>query len=178
MKLAYFDDYKFGVVTGDAVVDVSSAVQSVPHTGPHDLINGVIARFAEYRPRLEEAARRGKPPYPALARENNWTGDVVLEIVLRADGRAELGLRRSSGHSVLDQLAARDHERVGQQHLAQLGLVARAGQVHAPAPACDELAVRQQSGVRRGGQRDRERVGDALDLPRGARSVERGHTRL
>ena len=60
MKLAYFDDYKLGVVTGDAVVDVSSVVQDIPHTGPHDLINGVIARFGEYRPRLEEAARRGK----------------------------------------------------------------------------------------------------------------------
>ena len=60
MKLAYFDDYKLGVVTSDAVVDVSSAVQDIPRTGPHDLINGVIARFAEYRPRLEEAARRGK----------------------------------------------------------------------------------------------------------------------
>ena len=60
MKLMYFDDYKLGVVTGDAVVDVSSVVQDIPHTGPHDLINGVIARFAEYRPRLEEAARRGK----------------------------------------------------------------------------------------------------------------------
>jgi hypothetical protein len=61
MKLTYFDDYNLGVVTGDAVVDVSSAVQSIPHTGPHDLINGVIARFAEYRPGLDEAARRGKP---------------------------------------------------------------------------------------------------------------------
>lgn len=60
MKLAYFDDYKLGVVTGDAVVDVSSVVQDIPHTGPHDLINGVIARFGEYRPGLEEAARRGK----------------------------------------------------------------------------------------------------------------------
>jgi 2-keto-4-pentenoate hydratase/2-oxohepta-3-ene-1,7-dioic acid hydratase in catechol pathway len=60
MKLMYFDDYKLGVVTGDAVVDVSSVVQDVPHTGPHDLINGLIARFSEYRPRLEEAARRGK----------------------------------------------------------------------------------------------------------------------
>jgi 2-keto-4-pentenoate hydratase/2-oxohepta-3-ene-1,7-dioic acid hydratase in catechol pathway len=56
----YFDDYKLGVVTGDAVVDVSSVVKDIPHTGPHDLINGVIARFGEYRPRLEEAARRGK----------------------------------------------------------------------------------------------------------------------
>jgi 2-keto-4-pentenoate hydratase/2-oxohepta-3-ene-1,7-dioic acid hydratase in catechol pathway len=60
MKLMYFDDYKLGVVTGDAVVDVLSVVQDVPHTGPHDLINGLIARFSEYRPRLEEAARRGK----------------------------------------------------------------------------------------------------------------------
>jgi 2-keto-4-pentenoate hydratase/2-oxohepta-3-ene-1,7-dioic acid hydratase in catechol pathway len=60
MKLAYFDDYKLGVVTGDAVVDVSSVVQDIPHTGPHDLINGLIARFGEYRPRLDEAARRGK----------------------------------------------------------------------------------------------------------------------
>jgi 2-keto-4-pentenoate hydratase/2-oxohepta-3-ene-1,7-dioic acid hydratase in catechol pathway len=60
MKLAYFDDYKLGVVTGDAVVDVSSVVKDIPHTGPHDLINGVIARFGDYRPRLEEAGRRGK----------------------------------------------------------------------------------------------------------------------
>jgi 2-keto-4-pentenoate hydratase/2-oxohepta-3-ene-1,7-dioic acid hydratase in catechol pathway len=60
MKLMYFDDYKLGVVTGDAVVDVSSVVQDIPHTGPHDLINGVITRFGEYRPRLKEAARRGK----------------------------------------------------------------------------------------------------------------------
>ena len=60
MKLMYFDDYKLGVVTGDGVVDVSSFVQDIPHTGPHDLINGLIERFAGYRPRLEEAARRGK----------------------------------------------------------------------------------------------------------------------
>jgi 2-keto-4-pentenoate hydratase/2-oxohepta-3-ene-1,7-dioic acid hydratase in catechol pathway len=60
MKLMYFDDYKLGVVTGDAVADVSSVVQDIPHTGPHDLINGLIARFGEYRPRLEETARRGK----------------------------------------------------------------------------------------------------------------------
>jgi 2-keto-4-pentenoate hydratase/2-oxohepta-3-ene-1,7-dioic acid hydratase in catechol pathway len=60
MKLMYFDDYKLGVVTGDGVVDVSSVVQDIPHTGPHDLINGLIARFGECRSRLEEAARRGK----------------------------------------------------------------------------------------------------------------------
>src|SRR5215471_17198700 len=60
MKLVYFDDFRLGVLKDDAVVDVSSAVENIPHTGPHDLINGVIARFAEVRPRLEEAARRQK----------------------------------------------------------------------------------------------------------------------
>ena len=59
MKILYFDDYKLGVLKGDTVVDVSSVVQGIPHTGPHDLINGLIERFAEYRPRLEEAAARG-----------------------------------------------------------------------------------------------------------------------
>jgi 2-keto-4-pentenoate hydratase/2-oxohepta-3-ene-1,7-dioic acid hydratase in catechol pathway len=60
MKLIYFDDYKLGVLNGDAVVDVSSAVDGIAHTGPHDLINGLIERFSEYRPRLADAARRGK----------------------------------------------------------------------------------------------------------------------
>jgi 2-keto-4-pentenoate hydratase/2-oxohepta-3-ene-1,7-dioic acid hydratase in catechol pathway len=60
MKLMYFDDYKLGVIKGDTVVDVSSVAKDIAHTGPHDLINGVIERFAEYRPRLEEAKTRGK----------------------------------------------------------------------------------------------------------------------
>ena len=60
MKLAYFDDYKLGVVKGDTVVDVTAVVQNIPHTGPHDLINGVIERFAEYRGKLEDAAAKGK----------------------------------------------------------------------------------------------------------------------
>jgi len=60
MKLMYFDDFRLGVVKGDAVVDVSSAVQDIPRTGPHDLINGLIERFAEYRDALEKAAANGK----------------------------------------------------------------------------------------------------------------------
>ena len=60
MKLVYFDDYKLGVLKGDAVVDVSPVIEKIPHTGPHDLINGLIERFAEYRPRLEEAVAHGK----------------------------------------------------------------------------------------------------------------------
>ena len=59
MKLAFFDDYKLGVVKGDSIVDVSSAVRDIPHLGPHDLINGLIAKFGEYRKRLEDAAASG-----------------------------------------------------------------------------------------------------------------------
>ena len=60
MKLAFFDDYKLGVVKGDNIVDVSSAVRDIPHLGPHDLINGLIARFGDYKKRLEDAAASGK----------------------------------------------------------------------------------------------------------------------
>jgi 2-keto-4-pentenoate hydratase/2-oxohepta-3-ene-1,7-dioic acid hydratase in catechol pathway len=59
MRLVFFDDFRLGVLQGDGVVDVSEAVKDIPHTGAHDVINGVIARFAEYRGRLEDAARRG-----------------------------------------------------------------------------------------------------------------------
>ncbi len=45
MKLLYFDDFRLGVLKGDTVVDVSKTVKGIPHTGPHDLINGLIERF-------------------------------------------------------------------------------------------------------------------------------------
>jgi 2-keto-4-pentenoate hydratase/2-oxohepta-3-ene-1,7-dioic acid hydratase in catechol pathway len=61
MRLVFFDDFRLGVLQGDGVVDVSEAVRDIPHTGAHDVINGVIARFAEYRGRLEDTARRGTP---------------------------------------------------------------------------------------------------------------------
>ena len=60
MKLLYFDDFKLGVLKGDTVIDVSSVVRDIPHTGPHNLISGLIERFADYRKRLEEAAGKGK----------------------------------------------------------------------------------------------------------------------
>jgi len=58
MKICYFDDFRLGVVKGDHVVDVSALAAHVPHTGPHDLINGVIERFAELRPAFEAHVAR------------------------------------------------------------------------------------------------------------------------
>src|SRR6266850_6277882 len=60
MKLLYFDDFRLGVLKGDTVVDVSKTVKGIPHTGPHDLINGLIERFADYRKKLEKAAAGGR----------------------------------------------------------------------------------------------------------------------
>ena len=56
MKLVHFNDYRLGVLKGDAVVDVTHVVQDIPHTGPHDRISGLIARFDAYRARLEAAS--------------------------------------------------------------------------------------------------------------------------
>ena len=78
MKLLYFDDFKLGVLKGDnTVVDVSAVVRDIPHTGPGDLMNGLIERFAAYRAKLEAAAASGqgvalasvriRPPLPKPA---------------------------------------------------------------------------------------------------------------
>ena len=59
MKLIYFDDFKLGVLAGDMVIDVTAIVQDVAHTNPGNLMNGLIARFGDYRRRLEDAAAGG-----------------------------------------------------------------------------------------------------------------------
>ena len=60
MKLLFFDDFKLGVLKGGNVVDVTQAVRDIPRLGPHDLISGLIERFADYRGALEQAAANGK----------------------------------------------------------------------------------------------------------------------
>ena len=53
MKIGFFNDFRLGVAKGDNVVDVTSIVANVPHTGPHDLINGVIEQFPHLRAAIE-----------------------------------------------------------------------------------------------------------------------------
>ena len=62
MKIMYFNDFRLGIIKGannDTVVDVTDVVQDIPHTGPHDLINGLIERFDAYRGKLQAAADKG-----------------------------------------------------------------------------------------------------------------------
>lgn len=60
MKLMMFNDYRLGIVKGDSVVDVTSVVSKITHSGPGDLMNGLIARWAEFKGPLEKAAAAGK----------------------------------------------------------------------------------------------------------------------
>lgn len=59
MKLAFYDDFKLGVLRSDELVDVSDVAKAIGQH-PGDRMNGLIADFASYRPAVEAAARSGK----------------------------------------------------------------------------------------------------------------------
>ena len=63
MKLVHYNDFTLGALNDGGVVDISGIVQEIPHVGPHDLINGLIERWEEYRPALARAVgtSRGIP---------------------------------------------------------------------------------------------------------------------
>ena len=74
MKIIFFDDFRLGVLSGDQVVDVSDKVTDIPMVGPHDLINGLIEKFENYRSVFDAAVASGdgvpldgvriRPPLP------------------------------------------------------------------------------------------------------------------
>lgn len=67
MKLLYFNDFRLGVLTDAGVADVTDTVADIPHVGPGDLISGLIARFDDYRGKLETAAASAaKQPLDSL----------------------------------------------------------------------------------------------------------------
>lgn len=56
-----------------------------------------------YRMELIAAlARMIKDSYPQQARDNNWEGDVLLGVVVRANGNVSISVKRSSKFRVLD----------------------------------------------------------------------------
>ena len=74
MKLLFFDDFRLGVLDGETVIDLGEVVADIPHLTPGDLINGLIANFADYRGPIEDAVAKGgglplqglrlRPPLP------------------------------------------------------------------------------------------------------------------
>ena len=63
MKLAFFDDYKLGVITGDQIVEISSVSKQIEHSTPQQLMNGVIAQFPSLEPEIvkELESKQGRP---------------------------------------------------------------------------------------------------------------------
>lgn len=61
--------------------------------------------LAQFRLQLISAARKYKR-YPRVAMDNNWEGDVVVRMVIGANGMiSALSIQSSSGYDVLDQQA-------------------------------------------------------------------------
>ncbi|HTV38307.1 MAG TPA: fumarylacetoacetate hydrolase family protein [Xanthobacteraceae bacterium] len=60
MKLAFFDNYKLGVVVGDKIVDVSALTKGIKALGPQDVIRGVIEKWSTYKAKFAAAAKKGK----------------------------------------------------------------------------------------------------------------------
>jgi 2-keto-4-pentenoate hydratase/2-oxohepta-3-ene-1,7-dioic acid hydratase in catechol pathway len=60
VRICYFNDWRLGVVEGDAVVDVTDFAKGEPNRDSRDLICGVIERWDHYKSKFEEAAVEGK----------------------------------------------------------------------------------------------------------------------
>lgn len=63
MKLLFFDEFRLGVLKGDAVVDLSDLVEDLSAFGPQHQIRWLIEHFEEQRGRIEDlvASRDGVP---------------------------------------------------------------------------------------------------------------------
>jgi 2-keto-4-pentenoate hydratase/2-oxohepta-3-ene-1,7-dioic acid hydratase in catechol pathway len=60
MKLAYFNDFRLGVVKDEFIVDVSDEIGELPRRDTKDIMVSLIERFDACRTRLEKAAAAGK----------------------------------------------------------------------------------------------------------------------
>lgn len=60
MKLVCFDEFRLGVLKGENVVDITDTVKDIPHVDPRDLILGLIARWSDYKGRIEKAVAAGQ----------------------------------------------------------------------------------------------------------------------
>lgn len=49
MRLLHFNNFNLGVLRGEMVVDISSAIASIPSLTPQDRIKGLIENFEQYR---------------------------------------------------------------------------------------------------------------------------------
>lgn len=78
-------------------------IDPAPASPPTEALDA--GSVAQYRLQLISAARKYKG-YPRVAMDNNWEGDVVVRMVIGANGMiSALSIKSSSGHEVLDRQA-------------------------------------------------------------------------
>ncbi len=58
MKLAYFDNFRLGVVFQDQIFDITEELSDLSRRGPEDLMSLLIEQFPAYRGRIEAAVAR------------------------------------------------------------------------------------------------------------------------
>jgi protein TonB len=87
------------------VPPVIARMEAAPAAAPPSVEAVDTGSLAQYRLQLISAARKYKH-YPRVAMDNNWEGDVVVRMVIGANGMiSALGIKTSSGHEVLDEQA-------------------------------------------------------------------------
>ena len=67
MKLAFFDEFRLGVVRDDVIIDVSAVTAEIPGVHPQDVLRAVIEDWEHWRSRLESAADQGPATPLAIA---------------------------------------------------------------------------------------------------------------
>ncbi len=133
MKIAFFNDYRLGIVVGNNIVDVTEVVGDIPHLSPSDLLNGLIEQFPDYRNKLEKASQGTgvplaevsiRPPHPT---PNNI---VAMAVNYMEDGTREepapINAFHKSSNSVIgdnDTIIIPDVPASIFEHEAELGLV-------------------------------------------------------
>ena len=133
MKIAFFNDYRMGIVVGSNIVDVTEVVGDIPHLSPSDQLNGLIEQFPQYKTKLEEASKRSgvplsevsiRPPHP---RPNNI---VAMAVNYMEDGTrdepAPINAFHKSSNSVIgdnDTIVIPDVPASIFEHEAELALV-------------------------------------------------------
>ena len=133
MKIAFFNDYRMGIVVGSNIVDVTEVVGDIPHLSPSDQLNGLIEQFPRYKTKLEEASKGSgvplsevsiRPPHP---RPNNI---VAMAVNYMEDGTrdepAPINAFHKSSNSVIgdnDTIVIPDVPASIFEHEAELALV-------------------------------------------------------
>src|SRR6516162_7481953 len=105
MKLAFFDDFKLGIVVGDKIIDVSSVTKGSKALGPQEMIRTVIEKWSAYKSKPAPINAFMKSPSAVIGDR----GAMVLPDMAASifEGEAELAVvigRRASHVKAADAM--------------------------------------------------------------------------